>query len=116
MHESEDAGAQAIAVQADVSNSKDVQRLFDAAETAFGGVDVLVNNAAIRKLARFADIDDTTFDQTIAINLKGVSNGLREAARRLRTADASSTSRPASSACIGRPTAFMRQPMPPSKR
>jgi 3-oxoacyl-[acyl-carrier protein] reductase len=84
VQEIESAGGQAIAVQADVSGPKAMQRLFDAAETAFGGVDVLVNNAGIMKLARFAEADDATFDQTIAINLKGVFNGLREASRRLR--------------------------------
>jgi 3-oxoacyl-[acyl-carrier protein] reductase len=36
------------------------------------------------KLARLAEADDATFDQTVAINLKGVFNGLREAARCLR--------------------------------
>jgi len=75
---------QAIAVQADVSDPKAVRGLFDAAENAYGGVDVLVNNAGIMKLARFAEADDATFDQVVAINLKGVFNGLREAARRLR--------------------------------
>jgi 3-oxoacyl-[acyl-carrier protein] reductase len=61
-----------------------VRRLFDHAEAAFGGVDVLVNNAGIMKLANIADTDDALFDQTIAVNLKGVFNTLREAARRLR--------------------------------
>ncbi len=56
----------------------------NSAETAFGGVDVLVNNAGIMRLAPLAEADDATFDQTVAINLKGVFNGLREAARRLR--------------------------------
>jgi NAD(P)-dependent dehydrogenase (short-subunit alcohol dehydrogenase family) len=36
------------------------------------------------ELARFAEADDAIFDQTVAINLKGLFNGLREAARRLR--------------------------------
>jgi 3-oxoacyl-[acyl-carrier protein] reductase len=58
--------------------------MFDSAETAFGGVDVLVNNAGIMPLATFADTDDAMFDRLIAINLKGVFNTLREAARRLR--------------------------------
>ena len=84
VQEIEAAGGEAITVQADVSDPKAVQRLFDSAETAFGGVDVLVNNAGIMKLVRFADADDSTFDQVVAINLKGVFNGLREAARRLR--------------------------------
>ncbi|EGD05179.1 SDR family oxidoreductase [Burkholderia pseudomultivorans] len=78
------AGGQAIAVQADVSDPAAVARLFDAAEAAFGGVDVLVNNAGIMKLAPLADSDDALFDTQIAINLKGTFNTLREAARRLR--------------------------------
>ncbi len=80
----EAAGGQAIAVGADVSDPAAVANLFDRAEQAFGGVDVLVNNAGIMKLAPVADTSDELFDQTIAINLKGVFNGLREAARRLR--------------------------------
>jgi 3-oxoacyl-[acyl-carrier protein] reductase len=58
--------------------------MFDAAETAFGGVDVLVNNAGIMKLATLAESDDALFDRQIAVNLKGTFNALREAARRLR--------------------------------
>ena len=58
--------------------------MFDAAEAAFGGVDVLVNNAGIMKLATIAESDDALFDRQIAINLKGTFNTLREAARRLR--------------------------------
>jgi 3-oxoacyl-[acyl-carrier protein] reductase len=58
--------------------------MFDAAEAAFGGVDVLVNNAGIMELARLADSDDAMFNQQVAVNLKGTFNTLREAARRLR--------------------------------
>ena len=45
---------------------------------------MLVNNAGIMKLAAVAATSDALFDQTIAINLKGTFNGLREAANRLR--------------------------------
>ncbi|KVE88938.1 3-ketoacyl-ACP reductase [Burkholderia cepacia] len=79
-----DAGGQAIAVQADVGDPAAVARLFDAAEAAFGGVDVLVNNAGIMKLAPLADSDDALFDTQVSVNLKGAFNTLREAARRLR--------------------------------
>jgi len=58
--------------------------MFDAAEVAFGGVDVLINNAGIMKLAKIADSDDAAFDQQIAVNLKGSFNTMREAAKRLR--------------------------------
>jgi 3-oxoacyl-[acyl-carrier protein] reductase len=78
------AGGRAITAQADVSDPAAVTRMFDAAETAFGGVDVLVNNAGIMRLATLADADDAVFDSQIAINLKGTFNTLREAARRLR--------------------------------
>jgi 3-oxoacyl-[acyl-carrier protein] reductase len=77
-------GGRAIAVKADVSDASAVRAMFDAAERAFGGVDVLVNNAGIMKLAKVADSDDALFDQQIAVNLKGSFNAMREAARRLR--------------------------------
>jgi 3-oxoacyl-[acyl-carrier protein] reductase len=77
-------GGKAIAAQADVSDAVAVSRMFDAAQAAFGGVDVLVNNAGILQLATVADTDDALFDRQIAINLKGSFNTLREAAKRLR--------------------------------
>ncbi|TPK92333.1 SDR family oxidoreductase [Mesorhizobium sp. B2-4-17] len=78
------SGGEAIVAQADVANPAAVIAMFDAAENAFGGVDVVVNCAGILKLAKIADLDDKTFDQTIAINLKGTFNVCREAAKRLR--------------------------------
>jgi 3-oxoacyl-[acyl-carrier protein] reductase len=80
----EGRGGRALTAKADVSDSKAVRGMFDAAEAAFGGVDVLVNNAGIMKLAKIADSDDALFDQQIAVNLKGTFNALREAAKRLR--------------------------------
>jgi len=83
--EIERSGGQAISAQADVSDQQAVKRMFDSAETAYGGVDVLVNNAGIMKLAPLAQFEDAIFDQTIAINLKGTFNGLREAATRMKS-------------------------------
>jgi 3-oxoacyl-[acyl-carrier protein] reductase len=80
----ESKGGRALTAKADVSDVKAVRGMFDAAEAAFGGVDVLVNNAGIMKLANIADSDDALFDQHIAVNLKGTFNTLREAAKRLR--------------------------------
>jgi 3-oxoacyl-[acyl-carrier protein] reductase len=80
----EAAGGRALSAKADVADPAAVARMFDAAEAAFGGVDVLVNNAGIMKLAPFATADDALFDSHIAVNLKGTFNTLREAARRLR--------------------------------
>jgi 3-oxoacyl-[acyl-carrier protein] reductase len=80
----EKAGGHAISYKADVSDAGAVRVMFDTTVTRFGGVDVLVNNAGIMQLANIADADDAFFDRHIAINLKGVFNGLREAAKRLR--------------------------------
>jgi 3-oxoacyl-[acyl-carrier protein] reductase len=80
----EGKGGRALTAKADVSNPNAVRGMFDAAEAAFGGVDVLVNNAGIMKLAKIADSDDALFDQHVAINLKGSFNTMREAAKRLR--------------------------------
>ncbi|MBB4840908.1 3-oxoacyl-[acyl-carrier protein] reductase [Sphingomonas kyeonggiensis] len=77
-------GGQAIAVQADVADPAAVIAMFDAVKKAFGGVDVVVNCAGVLKLAKVSEFDDQTFDQTIAINLKGTFNVCREAAKRLR--------------------------------
>lgn len=77
------AGGSAIAAKADVSDAAAVRRIFDAADAASGGIDVLVNNAGIMKLAAIADSDEALFDRQVAINLWGTINTLREAAKRM---------------------------------
>ena len=84
VHRIETAGGQALAVQADVADAAAVAKLFDAAVAAFGGIDVLVNNAGIMMLGSIGDSDDALFDRQIAVNLKGSFNTMREASRRLR--------------------------------
>lgn len=79
-----DAGGRAITAQADVSDAAAVARMFDSAEAAFGGVDIIVNNAGIMKLSLIVDSDEASFDSQIAINLRGTFNLLRQAAKRLR--------------------------------
>jgi 3-oxoacyl-[acyl-carrier protein] reductase len=80
----EAAGGRALTAKADVSNPDAVRLMFETAEAAFGGVDVLVNNAGIMALSNIADTDDATFDRQMNVNLKGTFNTLREAAKRLR--------------------------------
>src|SRR5580692_2760315 len=80
----ESAGGRALTAKADVSDPQAVRGMFDAAQAAFGGVDVLVNNAGVMKLAAIADSEDAAFDRQINVNLKGTFNTSREAARRLR--------------------------------
>lgn len=77
-------GGEAVALQADVADAAAMQRLFEATEARYGGVDVLVNNAGVMNLAPVANFDDATFDRLVAINFKGSFNAMREAARRVR--------------------------------
>ncbi|KQQ54657.1 3-ketoacyl-ACP reductase [Pseudomonas sp. Leaf127] len=76
-------GHDAIAIKADVASTADVRRLFDATEHHLGQVDVLVNNAGILKTTPLVDTSDELFEQTFAVNTRGVFNTLREAGRRL---------------------------------
>ncbi|MFW2344919.1 MAG: SDR family oxidoreductase [Brevundimonas mediterranea] len=80
----EAAGGRAISRQADVADPGAVRALFEANEQAFGGVDVVISNAAIMNTAPFAQFEDAAFDRMIATNVKGSFNVLREAARRTR--------------------------------
>jgi 3-oxoacyl-[acyl-carrier protein] reductase len=57
----EAAGGRALAAQGDVADPAAVARLFDAAQAAFDGVDVLVNNAGVMTLATIAESDDALF-------------------------------------------------------
>jgi len=66
-----DDGGVAIAVQADVSNEADVIRLFDETEKAFGGLDILVNNAVAQGYAPIEQISVAAFHQSFNVNVLG---------------------------------------------
>jgi 3-oxoacyl-[acyl-carrier protein] reductase len=84
VREVEALGGRAIAVQADLADPAAMPALFDAGEAAFGGLDILVNNAATMRLGPIAATEDADFAAQVALNLGGVFRGLREGARRLR--------------------------------
>ncbi|MBQ3150066.1 MAG: SDR family oxidoreductase [Clostridia bacterium] len=74
-----DSGYSAKAFCADVSDSSAVREMFKRINEAFGGVDVLVNNAGIAQQKLFTDITDEDFDRMFSVNVKGVFNCCREA-------------------------------------
>ncbi|MEU6843368.1 SDR family oxidoreductase [Streptomyces sp. NPDC046716] len=78
------AGGTAYAAPGDVAEPEEMERLFDAAEERFGGVDVVVNTAGIMKLAPVAEMDLDTFDRMHRVNVRGTFVVSRLAARRLR--------------------------------
>lgn len=80
----EKAGGRSITARADVTEPTAVERMFEMADVAFGGVDVLINNAGVMSLATLAETGDAAFDRLISVNLRGPFNTLRQAAKRMR--------------------------------
>jgi 3-oxoacyl-[acyl-carrier protein] reductase len=76
-------GRQSIAVQADVANTADVERLFKESVDTFGGINVVVNCAGIMPLSPIAEGDLELFDKVIATNLCGSFVVLGQAARQV---------------------------------
>jgi glucose 1-dehydrogenase len=65
------SGGQAIAIQADVSKSDDINRMMQQAVETFGKIDVLVNNAGIERQTPFLEKTEQEWDMTLAVDLKG---------------------------------------------
>ena len=61
-----------IAVQADVSVAADVKRMVAEVEDSLGGIDILVNNAAIAHPRKFEEIVEEEWDEILTVNLKSV--------------------------------------------
>jgi 3-oxoacyl-[acyl-carrier protein] reductase len=85
----EAAGGTAIAVQADMSKSADVVRLFDTAKAEYGTVDVLVNNAGIAVFEMVADLTEEAFHKQFNVNVLGYFLAIREAVKHFGDAGAS---------------------------
>ena len=64
-------GGRAIAVKADIRDPADVERLVGATVDAFGGVDILVNNAAVRNSIEFTDLDFADWVELREVALDG---------------------------------------------
>jgi pteridine reductase len=77
-------GRKAIAVQADVSSSRDVQHMLQHVDAELGRLDVLVNNASVFERAPFLDITEDDWDRVLDVNLKGPFLMARHAAPLMR--------------------------------
>lgn len=65
-------GRRAVALQGDVSNSDDVQRVVQAAEAEIGPTDILVNNAGRVVVEGIDQMSEASWDDVIRVNLKSV--------------------------------------------
>ncbi|MEU9446045.1 SDR family oxidoreductase [Streptomyces sp. NPDC048304] len=78
------SGGQALAVGGDVADEQQMQAAFDAVETAFGGIDVVVNTAGIMVLAPITELNLDDLDRMHRTNIRGTFVVSQQAARRVR--------------------------------
>lgn len=77
------SGEQAVAIKADVSNIKDVERLFSETITKFGKIDILVNNAGVILYKLLSDVTEEEFDKLFNINVKGTYFACQQAMKHM---------------------------------
>lgn len=77
----EHIGAAAIAIHLDVTRQDSIDACVAAAEGEFGGVDILINNAAMFDLAPIVDITRASYERLFAVNVAGTLFMLQAAAR-----------------------------------
>ena len=78
--ELEAMGRRAVAIKADVSRRSEIQQLIRTIGKEFGRLDILVNSAASFESAPFLEIEESDWDQVMAVNLKGPFLLMQEAA------------------------------------
>ncbi len=78
-----DLGDRAVGVTAEVSSMADQKRVFAAAGTTFGRVDILVNNARSESRTTLLSTSEEQYDQVLAVNLKGAFFATQLAAQRM---------------------------------
>jgi NAD(P)-dependent dehydrogenase (short-subunit alcohol dehydrogenase family) len=79
----EKSGGRALAVEADVTDRAAMRQAFDAAETAFGTVTILVNNAGVANSQRAVELPEEEWRRVLSTNLDAVFYCAQEAARRM---------------------------------
>lgn len=81
-------GGDVVSIVCDVTRKDDVGALYDAAEERFGAVDVSIQNAGIITIAKVEDLTEKEWDDTLAVNTKGVFLCCQEAISRMRKSGA----------------------------
>jgi 3-oxoacyl-[acyl-carrier protein] reductase len=86
VREIRDSGGQAIAVQANVAQQGDIERLFEETKNAFDKVDILVNNAGIYEFAPLENVTTEHFRKLFDLNVLGLLLASREAVKHFGSA------------------------------
>lgn len=76
-------GGKAIAIQADMSKSADIERLFDEIKSEFGTVDILVNNAGKAVFQMINDLTEEAFHEQFILNVLGYLLATKEAVKHM---------------------------------
>lgn len=76
-------GDKAIGLALDVTDQPSIDAAVQATADRFGGIDILVNNAAIFDMAPILDITQASYDRVFAVNVKGMLFTLQAVARRM---------------------------------
>jgi NAD(P)-dependent dehydrogenase (short-subunit alcohol dehydrogenase family) len=76
-------GDKAIAVAVDVTKTPSIDAAVEGVVSRWGGVDILVNNAAIFDMAPLVEVTERSFDRVFAVNVKGLFFTLQAVAKRM---------------------------------
>jgi pteridine reductase len=80
-----DAGGEAVAIRGDLSTMEGVDRVVRGVEDAFGGADILVNNASVFPEQRLEETDPAVWERALAVNLRAPFFLLQKLAPTLRS-------------------------------
>lgn len=83
------AGGKAIAVQANVAKSQDIERLFAEARRAYGEIDVLINNAGVYEFSPLEQITEEHFRRQFDLNVLGLILATQAAVKQFNSAGGS---------------------------
>jgi glucose 1-dehydrogenase len=75
------AGGRAIGVEADITETADIDKLISTARSEFGRLDAFINNAGVEKRHSLLELDEHTYDEVMSVNLRSAVFGAQRAAR-----------------------------------
>ena len=110
-------GSRAIAVQANMENTEDIDRLFERVERDFGRLDHFVSNAAASSFKKIPDLKAHNLDRSFDLNVRAFVLGAQRAVKLMKDGGQNCRCCPATAAYAPtRPTPISARTKPPSRR